>query len=197
MALRKTLALLEYGARVTVISPRICEGIKDLLEKSRISVLLREMDAFDIEHAALVVAATDDREVNRKVSWVCAENKTLVNVVDDIEESDFIFPSTVKRGDFTIAVSTSGHFPTLARKVREELEESYGEQYGSLVAVLGTIRQKAVQEIQDASLRNKIFEKLAECGWSGEARNMSSRELERYLSAIYEVWKNEHNKDRK
>jgi siroheme synthase-like protein len=88
----------------------------------------------------IAIVCTDVKEVNRKVAVEAKKGGVLVNVADDLEPSDFIIPSILRRGNLTIAVSTSGVSPALARKIRVKLEKSFGEEYGSLLSIIGEVR---------------------------------------------------------
>jgi siroheme synthase-like protein len=111
-----------------------------MAEKKIILVLQRVYDHGDLEGAFMVLAATSDSEINRKVAEEAREREILVNVVDDPEQSAFIAPSYLRRGALTIAVSTAGKSPALARKIRTRLEKVFGDEYASLALVIGEIR---------------------------------------------------------
>jgi siroheme synthase-like protein len=140
VALRKVKMLLEGGAKVTVISPRPHPEIEKLSEKRVIQLIRRDYKAGDLKEAVIVIAGTDVKEVNRKVADEARKAGVLVNVADDPKPSDFIIPSFFRRGDLTVAVSTAGMSPALARKIRTKLEKSFGEEYASLLSLIGEVR---------------------------------------------------------
>ena len=140
VSLRKVKALLEHRASVEVISPDACPELNKLAEDGEISVLPRSYRAGDLEDAFIVIAATSDRDTNLEVAQEAQRKAVLVNVVDDQENSDFIAPSYVRRGDITIAVSTAGRSPALARKIRTRLEKDFGDEYASLARLIGEVR---------------------------------------------------------
>ena len=88
----------------------------------------------------MAIAATDDSEINLKIAEEARRKVILVNVVDDVVKSDFILPSFVRRGDITIAVSTAGKSPALARKIRTILENVFGDEYASLALLIDEVR---------------------------------------------------------
>ena len=92
--------------------------------------------------AALVIGATDDEEINASISRDAKARGIPVNIVDDPQKCDFILPSLVERGDLTIACGTGGNSPALARRLREELEAAYGEEYAALLDILGQLRSR-------------------------------------------------------
>ena len=143
VALRKVRTLLEHGASVEVISSDLCPGLIKLAEKGRISILRRHYQPGDLQKALIAIAATDDRDINQQVIKEAHDRAVLVSAVDDVENSDFIVPSYVRRGDITIAVSTAGRSPALARKIRVRLEEELGDEYASLVNLIGEVRAEA------------------------------------------------------
>jgi len=140
VARRKVRALLEYGAGVEVISPDPCPELNKLGETGEIKVLRRRYQSGDLQGAFLAIAATDNRALNRQVVKEAKDKAVLVNVIDDLENSDFIVPSYVRRGALTIAVSTAGRSPALARKIRTRLEKELGDEYASLVRLVGEVR---------------------------------------------------------
>ena len=118
--LRKVNTLLDNGAKVEVISPELCPG---LAANREISISRRAYRPGDLAGAFLAVVATDNRETNHKVAMEARSERVLVNVVDDAEYCDFILPSLVQRGDITIAISTAGKSPALARKLAHPVGE--------------------------------------------------------------------------
>ncbi len=140
VALRKVRVLLEYGASVEVISPDFCSELVQMAEGGKVRLLSREYRAGDLKDAFVAIVATDDSRTNRKVAGEARRNTVLVNVVDDAENSDFILPSYLRRGDVTIAVSTSGRSPALARKIRARLEDDFGEEYACLALLINEVR---------------------------------------------------------
>jgi siroheme synthase-like protein len=140
VARRKVRALLEHGASVEVISPDPCTELIELEEKGRIHILHRHYQSGDLQKAFLAIAATDNRALNRQVVKEAHDRAVLVSVADDPQNSDFILPSYVRRGALTIAVSTGGVSPALARKIRTRLEKDFGDEYASLVRLIGEVR---------------------------------------------------------
>ncbi|MEK7353250.1 MAG: bifunctional precorrin-2 dehydrogenase/sirohydrochlorin ferrochelatase [Chloroflexota bacterium] len=146
VALRKVVTLLEYGAKVEVISPELCPQLANLAGKKEISVLNREYRSGDLKGVFVAIAATDSSIINQQVAAEARKKSALVNVVDDAGYSDFIAPSIVRRGEITIAISTSGQSPALARKLRTKLEKEFGEEYARLGRLLGEVRAEAKKQ---------------------------------------------------
>jgi len=146
VALRKVKTLLEHGAAVEVISPDLCPELAQIAANGEIRTLTREYQEGDLKDAFTVIVATDECEVNRRVLAESRKSSVLANVVDDAENSDFIAPSYLRRGDITFAVSTDGRSPALARKIRSRLEEELGDEYASLADLIGEARAEVRQQ---------------------------------------------------
>ena len=142
VAARKVVRLLECGARVCVVSPRLASELSVLKKDQRIDHIRDLYKADYLEGSMLVIGATDDEATNAAISRDAKSRGILVNIVDDSPKCDFILPSLVERGDLTIACSTAGKSPALARHLREELERTYGEEYAALTRILGQLRNK-------------------------------------------------------
>ena len=140
VALQKVKMLLDGRASVFVISPNPHPEIIKLSKRKAIHLIQRDYKVEDLKDAVITLACTDVKEVNRKVADEARKARVLVNVADDPERSTFITPSFFKRGNLTIAVSTSGISPALARKIRTKLEKSFGEEYASVLSLIGEVR---------------------------------------------------------
>ncbi len=142
VAERKASSLLDCGGRVTVISPRLCPELEEKRARGAIEARLREFRTGDLEGVFLAIAATDDFGVNDSVVKEAHIRGTMINVVDQPGECDFIVPSVVRRGELLIAISTGGKSPALSRKVREEMEGHFGPEYGSLLDMVSQVRRE-------------------------------------------------------
>jgi siroheme synthase-like protein len=140
VALRKVKMLLECGAKVTVISPILHQNLVRLAQDKAIRLIKRDYEPGDLDGAFVVIASTDVEEINRSVAHEAKKRGILVNVVDDSGESDFIVPSFLRRGDLTIAISTGGTSPALAKKIRTKLEQDFGKEYALLLPLIGEVR---------------------------------------------------------
>jgi len=140
VALRKAKVLVEHGADVEVISPDLCKGLRVLVENGAIRTLSREYQEGDLKNAFATIAATENSDLNRRLVAEARSSAVLVNVVDDAANCDFILPSYLRRGEVTIAVSTGGKSPALARKIRSRLEKEMGSEYTLLANLIGDVR---------------------------------------------------------
>lgn len=162
VAERKVGLLLESGAAVEVVSPTATARLAALSQAGRIRLRRRPVRSSDLAGAFLVVAATDDARVNREVAERVRSAGGLVNVVDDPEACSFLVPSVVRRGDLTIAISTGGGSPALAKKLRHRLEETIGPEYEAFLATLRELRDRARQVIADPARRQAIYRRAVE-----------------------------------
>ena len=137
VAARKSRGLLESGAKVVVISPEVRPEILEM----NVEVLNRSYAAGDLSGASLALAATDSRAVNAAVTREAQENGVPVNVADRPAEGDFALPSVLRRGGMQVAVSTGGASPTLARRVRDSLEELFAPEWSGIVQKYGAARR--------------------------------------------------------
>lgn len=161
VAVRKVRTLAEYGARVTVISPEVDGGIEELASNGAVRIERRGYVRGDLEDALIVVCATDSEEVNRAVFAEAEQRGCLVNVVDVPELCNFIVPSIVRRGQLQLAISTGGAAPVVAKRMRRQLEEQIGEEWGPYIELLGEVRTLVMQRIPGGeAVRKPIFEAI-------------------------------------
>lgn len=160
VAERKVQTLLDCGANVFVVSPKLTSQLSLLTNSGKIHHLDREYQSIDLAEVFLVISATNDVQTNRQVAEDCFQRKILINVVDDLPNCNFIVPATFSRGSLTISVSTEGKSPMLARTIREKLEEQFAPEYGPFLEIMGQVRERAIREIPDEIKRRKIFEYL-------------------------------------
>jgi len=140
VAERKIANLLEAGAQVTVISPGITETIARWSKENSITLIARRYQPGDLAGYELVFVATDDQEVNATAYNESRERGVWVNAADDPAHCDFILPSVLRRGDLTVAVSSGGASPALARTIREELEIHLTQEYEQLAQLAAEAR---------------------------------------------------------
>jgi uroporphyrin-III C-methyltransferase/precorrin-2 dehydrogenase/sirohydrochlorin ferrochelatase len=145
---RKSQELLEAGADVVVIAPYVTAEIEKLSEGNRLALIRREYAPGDLEGAFVAIAATDNRDFNSRIFQEATERNVLLNAVDDIGHCHFAAPSIVRRGDLSLAISTAGKAPALARRLREQLGAQFGPEWGFLVDLLGEVREETLPRRQ-------------------------------------------------
>ncbi len=137
----KVLKLIDSGAKISVISPDATQGIRDAAHRGAIEFIPREYQSGDLEGAFLVIAATNDRVVNQEIFEEAENLGVLLNAVDDPDRCSFIAPSIVERGPVTLAISTGGASPALARKLRETLAASPALDWADATGILSKARK--------------------------------------------------------
>jgi precorrin-2 dehydrogenase/sirohydrochlorin ferrochelatase len=155
VAERKVERLLSCGARVEVVAKALTPILAAWKREGRIVHRDADYEESCLSGASLVIGATDDETVNGVIAKDARTRGIPVNIVDNPARCDFILPSVVERGDLMIAVSTGGKSPALARKLREELEETYGPEYAVLLEILGEHRGKVVSAAGRSSAENR------------------------------------------
>jgi len=162
VAERKAIVLFDAGADLSVVSPTLTPHLLELADKGKITYHPRNFNEHDLTGMFLAVAATDDDAVNDAVAHACRKAGILVNVATSPDESTFIVPSVVERGDLLIAISTCGDSPALARRVREELERTYGAEYGVFLEKMALLRRRLLQDMPNEEVRRKVFQALVD-----------------------------------
>ena len=160
IAARKCDELLAAGARVTVIAPDLAPTLAGLCRDGRIDHRSRPYRPGDLDGVHLAFAATGDASVNRAVAEEAATRGILANIVDAPELSTFATPAVVRRGDLLIAISTGGKSPALAARLRTELTERFGWEYGAALELLGAIREKLLTEKGNTAYNKELFNAL-------------------------------------
>jgi precorrin-2 dehydrogenase/sirohydrochlorin ferrochelatase len=173
IATRKVQGLLEADALVFVVSPRLSAALTALAAQGIIAHQPRPFRADDVLGCTLVIGATDQPEVNRAVCKAARQHNVWVNIVDTPDACDFIAPAVVRRGTLQIAISTGGYSPTLAKRIRMQLEESYGPEYAVLLETLGRERARIRQLIHDPELRKAYYERLVDAALAKLGRTIS------------------------
>jgi siroheme synthase-like protein len=141
VAERKVEGLLAVGARVTVVSPGLSDGLLASASAGRLHWTPRGYRAGDVAGFSLVMVATNDAALNLDVAREGRERGVWVNCADDPARCDFTLPSVLRRGSLTVSVSTGGVSPALARVVREELEGLLPPDYADLAAIVAEVRR--------------------------------------------------------
>ncbi len=157
---RKVKTLLDCGARVTVVSPEVSQQLRELAASGNIILAERSYQSEDLNAVFLIIGATDDEKLNQQIRSDADRLNTLCNIADRPEVCNFILPSIVHRDDLVITISTSGKSPALAKKLRQALENQFGEEYGTLLQLMGAIRKKLLQQAHEPEVHKPLFEQL-------------------------------------
>ena len=159
VAERKVRGLLSCEAAVQVISPELTPGLAELFRAGRLSWQDRDYEPGDLEHGFLVIAATDNEQVQQQTYEEAQKRNILINVADVPARCNFILPATARQGDLTISVSTGGKSPALAKQLRQQLEKEYGPEYKVLPDILGGLRGEILAQGRSQAENEVLFNK--------------------------------------
>lgn len=160
VAERKVEMLLQFNARVTVVGAVISKALLRLGEKGKIAYFQRTYTENDLVDTALVFACTDNSAINKKIKKEAARKNIPVNVVDNPDLCDFIVPSIIRKGDLTIAISTSGELPLLSKKLRQKIEEIVTDDYLEYLHIMGELRRHLIKTVKEAHKRSVIMKDI-------------------------------------
>ena len=166
VGLRKIKTLLDAGpASILVLDPADPgEEQASVFKHPSVFFQQRTFDPADVDGKFLVIAATPSSEVNASVAEACNRREILCNIADAPHLSSFIVPSCVRRGDLSLAISTGGHSPALARRIRRDLEAVFGKEYELLVDILGRLRPLLLASGRETSENTAVFRAVVESG---------------------------------
>lgn len=176
VAYRKCMNFLEFNKKVRIVSKELIEEFNTI--RSKIELIDDNYDEKYIKDSFIVIAATNNKEVNEKIAVYCRKHGKLVNVVDNQELCNFTVPSYVKRGDLLLSVSTGGKSPSLSAKIRRQLEEEYDDSYEEYINILGKAREKVIKDVYDINERRKILKNIV---------NLNLEELKEFINYIKNV----------
>jgi len=157
---RKVATLLDCGARITIVSPRVDERLHQLAAAGAVRLHRRAYQAADLSGMFLVIGATDDERLNTRIKADADRLGVLCNIADRPKECHFILPSVINRGDLIIAVSTSGKSPAFAKHLRRELEVQFGPEYEIFLRLMGAIRDRLLSREHAPEAHKPVFERL-------------------------------------
>jgi len=160
IAVRKVHLLLKAGAAITVCAPEVCESLQQKADNNQLTIIHDVFKDEFIEDKWLVIAATNQRDINEHIAQLAEQKQLLVNVVDEPSLCTFIMPSIVDRSPIVVAISSGGKAPVLARLIRERLETLLPMHIARLAKISGEFRHRVKQVITKESLRRRYWEKL-------------------------------------
>ncbi len=181
---RKVRTLLECGARVTVISTAFSPELEELSAAGRVMLKSGPYGARDLEGKFLVIGATDDEELNRRVSEDAARRNMPCNIADRPEACSFILPAIVTRGDLVIAISTSGKSPAFAKYLRRRLQKEFGPEYARFLEIMGAVRRRLLAAEHAPEAHKPLFEALIDGGLVDLIREGEEDKIDALLEKI-------------
>ena len=162
VAEEKIYAVLRSATDVTVVAPQVTDRIRGWADTGLVRHVAEKYRPGMVGEYFLVIACTDSDLVNRAIYAEAQQAGVLCNAVDDPAYCDFYAPAVVRRGEFQIAISTGGHSPALAQRVRRRLEHQYGPEYESWVSWLGRMREGIIHALPRSQRRKELLHLLAE-----------------------------------
>jgi precorrin-2 dehydrogenase/sirohydrochlorin ferrochelatase len=157
----KINSLITAGASVRVVALHATDTVAEWAQAGAITWEARAFNNADLDGTFLVIAATNSGDLNAAIFHQARQRNILSNVVDDPEHCDFYYPAVVRRGDLQLAISTNGHSPALAQRIRRELEIQFGPEYGEWLEELGRARQQLFASKIDPEERRRLLHELA------------------------------------
>jgi precorrin-2 dehydrogenase/sirohydrochlorin ferrochelatase len=162
VGLRKIETLADCGAAsiLVVDKNQPDEMLLRLLERPGLSFAQRDFQDSDLDGVFLAIASTSNVSVNQHISDLCRTRGVLCNIVDQPEACSFIVPATVRRGDLTLAISTGGQSPALAKRIRKDLQETFGPEYALFLELMGRLRPLILSIGLETETNTAIFRNL-------------------------------------
>ncbi|MGB9499068.1 MAG: bifunctional precorrin-2 dehydrogenase/sirohydrochlorin ferrochelatase [Dissulfuribacterales bacterium] len=184
VAARKAETLAKCGAIVMVVSQDFTESLHEIEKRSAVTLICRPYESSDLDGKFLVIGATNNEELNRNISADAEKRNMLCNIADVPDICNFILPSIICRGDFSIAISTSGKSPAFAKKLRKDFEKTFGEEYARFLTLMGAVRNKLLAEKHAPEAHKPLFEKLINSGLIDLIKNNRTKDINRLLDEI-------------
>ncbi len=189
VAERKVMHLVESDADVYVIALELTETLQNLINEGKLSYLGRNYQPSFLDDVWLVFAATDDRELNRRIALDCLERKIFCNSVSEPTHGSFIVPACLKKGSLMVSVSTSGCGPALAARIRDAISESVNNECDIYLEFLAKWRSYIKALKLDDFTRREIFRDAAEFVfhniWGEQEFQESMQDIQRFCKAVF------------
>lgn len=161
VAYRKVKVLLDFEARVVVVGENICDKIYEIVKKSnQLELQKKRFEDADCDNMFMVIAATDDKELNHHIAGICNSKGIMVNAVDQKEDCRFIFSSYIKEKNLIAAFSSGGNSPVLAQYLQSQEKEILTPFLGELNEYMGKIRKRVIEKYDAEEKRKEIFKEI-------------------------------------
>ena len=181
---RKVETLLRCRASVGVVSPEVVPWLEEKIQEELVQMVGTHYEEHQLQGRFLVIAATDDVELNCRIARDAEKRGILCNVVDYPREGNFILPALVERGALTLAISTSGQSPAMARQLRQDLEKRFGMEYADFLELMGAVRGRLLAESQDSSANKEKFDQLVQSPLLEMVRKRDYEGVDRILQIV-------------
>ncbi|MCL5268896.1 MAG: bifunctional precorrin-2 dehydrogenase/sirohydrochlorin ferrochelatase [Bacteroidetes bacterium] len=186
VALRKVQSLLEFNAKVTVVSPKLCKELIALSTQGKIRIIRKPYCREFIESHKIVFSATDKPETNKLVSRDCRREGVLLNVADGPSWCDFILPANLKRGDLIVSVSSQGKAPFFAKETKRKLDGFLLPSAADIAELAGAFRRRLLSNgnNQSRSAKDNAYKKFLSIDWEHILKTKGRKKSYRYLEEI-------------
>lgn len=182
IAQRKIETLLDYDTRVTVISPEVTDKVGFWAESKQITLEKRRYESGEAAGFGMVIAASDDADLNHQVHSDATREGIPVNVVDDPNYCDFIFPATTKRGHLTISVSSDGQAPFLSAFLRSFMDGLFPDRYRVIADWAARFRRIVIEDgPEEMSARQQAYQTFLEADWKTMLKDKNNEQIEAEL----------------
>jgi precorrin-2 dehydrogenase/sirohydrochlorin ferrochelatase len=167
VAHRKVLSLLDFNAKITVISPKICKPLIILFRQHKIQIIKKAYSKEFIKDYKIIFSATNNPDINKMVRNDCTGNCILLNVADNPSLCDFILPANIKRGNLTISVSSQGKAPFYAKEIKKKIEDFIPQIYTEIIDLAGKFRKQLLMgsKLKSAKAKAKMFRRFTSINW--------------------------------
>jgi precorrin-2 dehydrogenase / sirohydrochlorin ferrochelatase len=195
VALRKITSLLETGAIVAVISPQLVDELSTVVRESMLDWVPEPFEESMLDQftdTELVFGATNKRDVNVRIHNAARSRRIPCNIADVPDLCTFIVPAVISQGDLTVAVTTGGSSPALARRIREDLEKLFGPEYAEMIRVMGELRKQVLSTGSPSDENKKIFMHIVDSGFLDALRDNDREKALEILRAILPEGVNPH-----
>ena len=187
VALRKVQTLLLFNAKMTVLSPKICKPLKELIKTNKLKIIIKPYSKEYIKDYKIIFSATNNRKINEQVHSDCSEENKLLNVVDVPDLCDFILPAVVKRGDLTISVSSQGRAPFYAKEIKNKIDHIFPSYYEDIIDLAGNFRSTLLsnKKYNSPEIKEKAFMKFFMIDWRMVLNNEGKKKANEYMRKIF------------
>ena len=186
VALRKVQTLLSFSGKITVLSPKICKPLKELIKANKIKIIPKPYSKEYIKNYKIIFSATNNRKINEQVHNDCNKENILLNVVDVPDLCDFILPAIVKRGDLTISVSSQGRAPFYAKEIKNKIDHIFPLYYKDIIDLAGNFRSVLMsnKRYNSPKIKQKAFMKFFMIDWKKVLENEGKKKANECMCNI-------------
>jgi len=187
VATRKVLNLIQFSNIPKIISPELCDDLKDIIALYRIDYSRKKYEKGDLRGFNLVFAATGDRDCDLMIESECKELDILLNVADVPELCSFILPATIKKANITISVSSQGTAPFYAKYIKENIEKQLSPQIDDISALAEYFRFKLIKNISsnDLQKRDYLIKKFLDTDWERLFNEKKKDEVYKIMNDLF------------